>query len=137
MNLIINLIIGALFSIGLTISGMVNPNKVIGFLDIFRDWDPSLIFVMGGGVGLNIILFKFILKRKNPIFESEFSLPTNKIIDWKLFLGSALFGIGWGIGGICPGPALANLFLFDTRIIAFIISMFVGILLFRKVSKFL
>ena len=135
MNILISFILGTLFSIGLSVSGMVNPDKVLGYLDFFGKWDPSLVFVMGGGVTLNIVLFHFILKRWTPLLDPDFSVPTNKTVDKKLILGSALFGIGWGIGGVCPGPGLANLFLLDSGVIAFLISMIIGMLLFKFLER--
>jgi uncharacterized membrane protein YedE/YeeE len=135
MVLVVNFLLGALFSIGLSISGMVNPNKVIGFLDIFGEWDPALAFVMAGGVLLNVVLFKFILKRKNPILSPNFVVPLNSKVDKRLVVGSAMFGIGWGLGGICPGPGLANLFLFDPKAILFVISMLVGMVIFGKLNR--
>jgi uncharacterized membrane protein YedE/YeeE len=135
MVIVISFILGALFSTGLAISGMVNPNKVIGFLDIFGDWDPALAFVMAGGVLLNFVLFKFILKRNNPVLTTDFSVLSNKDVDKRLIIGSALFGIGWGIGGVCPGPGLANLFLFDPKAIVFVVFMLIGMFLFNKLNK--
>lgn len=135
MVIVISFILGALFSTGLAISGMVNPNKVIGFLDIFGEWDPALAFVMAGGVMLNFVLFKFILKRNKPVLTSDFSIPSNKHIDKRLVIGSAMFGIGWGIGGVCPGPGLANLFLFDPKVIVFVVFMLIGMFLFNKLNK--
>lgn len=137
MKVIISYILGVLFSIGLTVSGMVNPNKVIGFLDIFRDWDPALIFVMGGAVLVNLIFFRLVLKRKNPLLGGEFKLPTSTVVDWKLICGSALFGIGWGLGGICPGPGLANLFTANTQILYFVGSMIVGMMSFKFINNYL
>ncbi len=116
---------------------MVNPNKVIGFLDIFRDWDPALMLVMGGAAGLNLILFRFILKRKNPILALEFKLPKINEIDWRLIAGSIMFGIGWGLGGICPGPGIANLFTFKPEIFIFVGMMFVGMGSFKYITKVL
>ena len=135
MVLVISFILGALFSTGLAISGMVNPNKVIGFLDFFGDWDPSLAFVMAGGVLLNFVLFKFILKRSNPILTADFSVPANNIIDKRLIVGSSMFGTGWGIGGVCPGPGIANLFLFDPKAITFVVFMMIGMFIFKKFYK--
>ena len=134
MKLIISYVLGALFSIGLSISGMVNPDKVLGYLDFFGKWDPSLVFVMAGGVLLNLVLFKPILKRESPLLAKDFSVPTNQIIDKKLILGSALFGIGWGIGGVCPGPGLSNLFLLNPKVIAFLVAMIAGMLIFKLVE---
>ena len=135
MVIVVSFILGALFSTGLAISGMVNPNKVIGFLDIFGEWDPALAFVMAGGVMLNFVLFKFILKRNNPVLTSDFRVPSNKDIDKRLVIGSAMFGIGWGIGGLCPGPALANFFLFGPKAIVFVVFLLIGMFLFNKLNK--
>lgn len=134
MQILVGLFTGILFSIGLTISGMVNPRKVIGFLDLFGDWDPALIFVMGGGVTINVLLFKFILKRKNPIFAKEFLMPTKVDIDKRLIIGSILFGIGWGIGGVCPGPGLANIFTLNAKAIVFVLSMLGGMFGFHWIN---
>ena len=134
MKLVISYILGALFSVGLSVSGMVNPDKVLGYLDFFGKWDPSLVFVMAGGVILNLILFKLILKRESPLMDADFSIPANKIIDKRLIIGSALFGIGWGLGGVCPGPGLSNLFLLNPKVIAFLSAMVVGMLIFKLVE---
>lgn len=134
MKLVVSFLLGALFSVGLTVSGMVNPVKVIGFLDFFGTWDPALMFVMGGGVTLNLILFKIILKRKHPVLESDFSMPTANQIDKRLIIGSALFGIGWGIGGVCPGPGLSNIFLLSPHVIAFVISLIAGMFVFNLIN---
>jgi uncharacterized membrane protein YedE/YeeE len=137
MKLLISFFTGLLFSIGLSVSGMVNPDKVIGFLDITGDWDPALMFVMAGGVILNFILFKFILRRKNPIYMDEFTMPTSTDVDWRLVTGSAIFGIGWGLAGVCPGPGIANLFLLQTEMIAFVGAMIGGMLIFKMVNPLL
>lgn len=135
MYILVGLFTGVLFSIGLSVSGMVNPNKVLGFLDIAGNWDPALIFVMAGGVLVNTVLFKFILKRKNPLFDQSFSLPTSKDIDKRLIIGSALFGIGWGIGGICPGPGLANLFTLNPKVVVFVVFLVLGMFVFKWTDK--
>lgn len=101
---------GALFGAGLVVSGMTRPTKVIGFLDFGGRWDASLIFVMAGAVLVYMALFRVILRRRRaPLFGVEFHLPTRKDIDLRLVAGSALFGVGWGLGGYCPGPALVSL----------------------------
>ena len=100
------ILIGALFGAGLALSGMLNPSKVAGFLDLFGNWDPSLAFVMGGGVVANFIGHRIVMRRPGPVFASGaagFRIPANNAIDSKLVIGSALFGIGWGLGGLCPG----------------------------------
>ncbi|MFT6631173.1 MAG: putative membrane protein YedE/YeeE [Bacteriovoracaceae bacterium] len=137
MKLLTSLILGILFSIGLTVSGMVNPNKVIGFLDIFRNWDPALAFVMGGAVGINLIMFKFILKRKSPLLTANFSIPSSSSITWELLTGSAMFGIGWGLTGICPGPGLANLFTLNPKILTFVGFMILGMFLYKVFENIL
>lgn len=135
MKLIVSFILGMLFSMGLSISGMVNPDKVLGWLDFFGAWDPSLIFVMGGAVTVNILFFKLILKRKHPLLENKFSVPTKTVVDNRLLVGSALFGIGWGLGGVCPGPGLSNLFLFNPKVIAFLVAMVFGMIAFKWVDE--
>lgn len=109
MKNLTSFIAGLLFAFGLGLSGMMNPEKVRGFLDLTRIWDPSLMFVMVGAIGVYAIAYRMVTKRAKPICEHEFSLPTKKNLETKLILGSAIFGIGWGIAGICPGPALSNL----------------------------
>lgn len=102
-------IAGLVFGIGLALSGMTHPNKVLDFLDVAGAWDPSLLLVLGGAVGVTVIAFRFILRRPAPVLEVSFSLPTLKAIDGPLIVGATLFGIGWGISGYCPGPAIASL----------------------------
>lgn len=132
MTNIVSLISGIIFSIGLVVSGMINPAKVKGFLDIFGSWDYALVFVMGGAVVFNVLAYFFIFKGK-PFLESQFFLPTKKDFDKNLIIGSSLFGIGWGLTGICPGPGIVNLITLNSDIFIFIISMVVGMLLFKKV----
>jgi uncharacterized membrane protein YedE/YeeE len=127
-------IAGLIFSIGLVISGMTNPQKVIGFLDLFGDWDYSLAFVMGGAVIFNFFSFRMIQKGK-PICANEFSLPTKKQLDKDLLVGSILFGIGWGLLGFCPGPAMVNLVSFNLSALVFVLSMFGGMYLFQVIRS--
>ncbi|MDC1173925.1 YeeE/YedE family protein [Bacteriovoracaceae bacterium] len=134
MKNIISLISGIIFAIGLVISGMVNPEKVIGFLDIFREWDYSLAFVMGGAIGVNLLFYKLVLSKK-PLFADAHSLPLNKSIDKKLIIGSALFGIGWGLAGICPGPGIVNLVTLKTGAFWFVGSMLVGMGSYKLIFK--
>lgn len=98
---------GFLFGLGLAISQMVNPDKVLNFMDIFGNWDPSLLLVIGSATGLTMLSFRWVLKRPAPFFVDSFRLPTRTDIDQKLLVGSAIFGIGWGLAGYCPGPAIA------------------------------
>ena len=127
---------GALFAVGLAISGMTQPQKVIGFLDP-RHWDPSLLFVMIGAIGIHAISYPIITKRRSPIFDTKWHLPHRRDITVRLILGSAIFGIGWGLGGFCPGPGLTSLASGDTRPVIFVISMIVGMLSFKKTERYL
>lgn len=124
---------GIIFAIGLVVSGMTNPQKVIGFLDIFGSWDYSLAFVMGGAVGVNLISFSF-LKKKSPVFSPKFYLPSKKDIDGKLIGGAILFGAGWGIAGICPGPGIVNLAMTNMTSVIFIGSMILGMVIYKVVA---
>lgn len=132
-KLLIAFLGGALFSVGLGISGMTDPNKVIAFLDVTGNWDPSLAFVMAGAMVPNIILFRFILKRDKPVLDSRFHLPDNNAIDWRLVSGAALFGIGWGMSGYCPGPAITSVVGGGSLAILFVATMIVGAFLHRVV----
>jgi len=114
---------GILFGIGLWLSGMANPKKVLGFLDITGDWDASLLFVMGGAVAVTLVGFR--------IYKSKFQAPSLKDIDFPLVAGAALFGTGWGIAGYCPGPAITALSTLSAESIVFVIAMVAGGLLYR------
>ena len=128
---------GGLFSIGLMLSGMSNPAKVIGFLDIFGQWDANLAFVMMGAIAIAFIPFQKAVRQPHPqtFYGEAIQLPKNTKIDRKLILGSLLFGIGWGIAGICPAPSFTLIGLGYYQAIYFIIAMFVGALLHRKVME--
>jgi len=134
-RLIIALIIGAVFGIGLAIAGMLNPSKVSGFLDVFGDWDPSLAFVMGGGVLVNAIGHRFVMKRKAPIQIATFSMPTSTNIDKLLVIGSVIFGVGWGLAGLCPGPVVASLLLNGQAMLMFFGLLFTGLLVGQIVMR--
>lgn len=129
-------IAGALFGAGLTVSQMINPYKVISFLDISGQftgqWDPSLAFVMLGALIITFIGYRFVLKKGSPLFGEKFHLPTKFSIDKPLIIGAVLFGVGWGIAGLCPGPALAGIGLNGVNGIIFLTSMLVTIGLYRK-----
>ena len=129
MNKIISLISGAIFVFGLTVSSMTNPAKVLGFLNLFGQWDPSLIFVMIGAIIVSSPFFFLLKDNEKPLFAQSFSIPEIKKIDTKLIIGSSLFGIGWGAAGLCPGPAISSLALLNNYSLAFIASMFLGFLL--------
>ena len=134
MSKIISLISGIIFGVGLAISNMINPAKVLGFLNFFGQWDPSLIFVMIGAI-LTSAPFFFLFRKKNkPLFAETFLIPKTKNIDSKLIVGSSLFGVGWGLVGFCPGPAIASLALVNEYVIFFLISMFGGFFLTRLVN---
>ena len=129
-SLVSSLLIGFLFAIGLGVSGMTKPEKVVSFLDIFGNWDPSLICVMGGALLVHILLNKLIMKRSTPVFSSKFHIPNRRDINSKLIIGSTLFGIGWGLVGYCPAPAITSLSSMTLNPIVFVISLLVGMALF-------
>jgi uncharacterized membrane protein YedE/YeeE len=120
------LIAGILFGAGLTISQMINPNKVQNFLDITGQWDPSLLFVMVGALLIAFLGYRFVLRRTKPILNACFYLPEKKEIDKSLMIGSALFGIGWGLGGYCPGPGIASLGLLSVDAAYFVVGMIIA-----------
>ena len=126
MKNILALFSGSIFGLGLTISSMTNPDKVLGFLDLFNNWDPSLAFVMGGAIIITAPMLFVLTKNKNLILSNEIHLPTNKEIDKKLIIGSLIFGLGWGLVGLCPGPAISSLALLEVPSIIFVIFMFIG-----------
>ncbi|MEZ5758234.1 MAG: DUF6691 family protein [Emcibacteraceae bacterium] len=128
------LIAGLIFGLGLIISGMSNPAKVLNFLDLAGTFDPSLLFVMGGAIIVVFTGYKLVLKRKTPIFDNAFHIPTRKDIDKNLIIGSVIFGIGWGIGGFCPGPSLTSVLLGSEGIIYFFPSLVVGLII-TKIIK--
>jgi len=130
---VIALISGLLFGLGLSISQMVDRERVLGFLDVAGKWDATLMFVLGGAVGVTLITFRFILKLKHPLFEQKFYLPSRQDIDLKLILGAVIFGIGWGIGGYCPGPAVTSLVQLSINPIIFIIAFIIGSLGYEKI----
>ena len=126
MKNILALFSGSIFGLGLTISSMTNPDKVLGFLDLFNNWDPSLAFVMGGAIIITAPMLFILTKNKKLILSKEIHLPTNKEIDKKLIIGSLIFGAGWGLVGLCPGPAISSLALIEVPSIIFVIFMFIG-----------
>lgn len=130
-QLIVSLASGILFGVGLIVSQMVNPAKVLNFLDIAGDWDPTLAFVMGGAVLVSALLFPVVLKREHPMFAARFYLPARRDIDWRLLTGAVLFGIGWGMAGLCPGPALTALASGLPPVIGFVAAMAVGALIYK------
>ncbi len=133
MRQILVFLAGLLFSFGLIVSGMINPAKVRGFFDLFGQWDPSLTFVMAGAVLVTAAGYRFVLRRDQPLFTATFSVPTRTDIDAQLVLGATLFGIGWGLVGLCPGPAIAALPVSPPATILFLLSMLAGMFLVRWV----
>lgn len=128
-------IAGLLFGVGLAVSQMTNPLKVLGFLDVAGDWDASLMLVLGGAVTVTFIAFRFVLRRTEPIFDSQFHLPKLSTVDKKLIGGSALFGVGWGIAGYCPGPGLASLSTLNPEAIVFVATLLAGMLVYRTFER--
>jgi uncharacterized membrane protein YedE/YeeE len=124
---------GALFGLGLALSGMTDARRVLGFLDLFGEFDPSLLFVLGGAVGTTMLLFRYVLRRGSPVLAATFHLSNLKHVDRRLLGGAAIFGIGWGIAGYCPGPALAGLGAGSTEALWFVPAMIAGLLLHRLV----
>lgn len=135
MRTILTFLIGALFGTGIAMSGMANPSKVINFFDVAGRWDPSLAFVMGGAVIVTFIGYRMVLRREQPVFEPGFDLPANRKLDARLLTGSAIFGIGWGIVGFCPGGALPALGTFDARVIVFVVALVAGMLATRVIMR--
>lgn len=125
------LTVGFLFALGLGISGMSRPDKVLGFLDLFGNWDASLIFVMIGAITVHFFAQKLILKRNAPLFSKQFVIPESKEITRPLLIGAFIFGVGWGLSGYCPGPALTSIMSFQLRPLIFFFSMLVGMIFFR------
>lgn len=129
MRLVTTFLIGLVFGLGIVISGMGNPAKVLNFFDIAGSWDPSLILVMGGALIVTFVGYFLVLPRPTPVFDAKFHLPTSKAIDLRLLGGSALFGIGWGMTGFCPGGALPVLGTGVTDVFVFCAAMVVGLLI--------
>jgi uncharacterized protein len=125
----LSLAVGLIFGIGLCISGMIEPSKVLGFLDVAGAWDPSLAFVMGGAVGLGLVAFGLAKKRNVALDGEPMQLPAVRAIDRPLLLGSFIFGIGWGLAGICPGPGIVDVGFLNPRAVAFVAAMAIGMLL--------
>ena len=130
-NNIAALIVGIIFALGLGISGMTRPEKVIGFLNIFGNWDASLAFVMAGAIGVHAIAYRLIRRRGSPLFSTEFYVPTSKELTPSLIVGAFIFGVGWALAGYCPGPAITSLASFQTRPVVFVVAMILGMMIFR------
>ena len=134
MNKLVSLFCGIIFGIGLVISQMINPAKVLGFLNLFGEWDPSLAFVMIGALIISSPSFHLFKNKEKPIFSSSFSIPNKKEIDKELIFGSILFGAGWGLVGLCPGPAITSIALLNVSSAIFVVSMFIGFYIASKTN---
>ena len=128
MTLIFSLLAGVVFGAGLTISDMVNPARVLNFLDFAGHWDPTLMFVMAGGLAVTAIGYQVVFRRGSALTGESFHLPALRQIDLPLVGGSALFGVGWGLAGICPGPALTDLVTLEPKVLVFVAAMLIGMI---------
>ncbi|CCE00334.1 DUF6691 family protein [Bradyrhizobium sp. STM 3809] len=130
MVILIQFIVGLVFGLGLLLSGMSNPEKVLSFLDLAAirsgGWDPSLILVMAGAVGVTFLGFRLVFRRRRPVLDDRFHLPPSQTLDWRIATGPAIFGVGWGLAGICPGPAFVALGYGSPAIVLFVVTMFIG-----------
>lgn len=131
----IALLAGLIFGLGLALSQMIDTARVIGFLDIAGRWDPSLLFVLGGAAGFTLISFRFVLRQPAPLLASSFRLPTKKDVDRSLIGGSALFGVGWGLAGYCPGPGVTALVLGTWNPVFFVGAFLVGSFVSGRIMK--
>ena len=129
MQLLSAFLFGLTFALGLGLGGMTQPTKVIGFLDVTGHWDPTLAFVMGGAVAVSFVLFPRILARPSPLLGGHFALPPKRAIDAPLLAGASLFGVGWGLSGYCPGPAMVSLVTGTPSVVVFVVFMLAGLYL--------
>ncbi len=130
--LLASFVSGVIFGFGLILSGMTNPAKVIGFLDIFGAWDASLMFVMAGAISVSFFAFQWAKKLQKTVLNTPIQLPNHQVIDLKLISGAAIFGIGWGLSGFCPGPALVSLTTQFDSVIIFLLAMITGIIIYKQ-----
>ena len=128
MPIIFSILSGVIFGAGLTISDMVNPARILNFLDVAGNLDPTLIFVMAGAVAVTTFGYNLVFRHSSPLFGDKFNLPTQRQIDLPLVGGAALFGVGWGLAGICPGPALADLAILQPKVLLFVSAMLIGMI---------
>lgn len=131
------LVAGLIFGLGLGVSQMIDRDRVLGFLDVAGQWDPTLAFVMGGAVAVTVVTFRFILKRPHPLLGGRFYLPSRRDVDGALIGGAVIFGIGWGIAGYCPGPGIAALTLGLWNPVIFVVALVIGSLGYQALSGFL
>jgi uncharacterized membrane protein YedE/YeeE len=135
VRVFVALLSGVVFGVGIAVSGMINPAKVIGFLDFAGEWDPTLAFVMGGALLVSIPAFRFVLSRPRPVLEDSFDLPKKTTLDARLLGGAALFGVGWGISGFCPGPAVVALASGLPSVFVFMAAMLAGMAVYKRVFE--
>lgn len=135
MKTLVSFVVGLIFGLGLIIAGMSNPAKVLGFLDIFGAWDPSLALVMGGAVAVGMVGFALARRRKAALLGGPMQIPTSTHIDRQLVIGSGVFGVGWGLAGICPGPALTLLGAGLPKGVVFVLAMLAGMALFSVLQR--
>ena len=135
MQLLMALFAGLVFGLGLIVSGMTDPSKVIGFLDLAGPWDPSLALVMGGAIGVGLMAFRFARTRSQALLGGPMQLPSARQIDRRLVLGGLTFGVGWGLAGFCPGPALASLATGGSKPLIFTAAMLVGMVIFEVLER--
>lgn len=135
MNVFTSLLAGLVFGLGLIVSGMADPAKVLGFLDLGGAWDPSLALVMAGAIGVGTVAFAFSRRRTLSLLGSKMMLPTSRSIDRRLVIGSVLFGIGWGVAGFCPGPGLVGVGMGEVKAIIFVAAMLAGMGLFEWLER--
>lgn len=128
---------GLFFSVGLGIAGMTKPENIIGFLDFFGNWNPALAGVMGGGLLVAFVLFRRTVDRTKPFFAAVFDIPNRKDITPSLVVGAGMFGVGWGLGGFCPGPAVTSLVTGSSQVLIFFVAMLAGMFLFRVTEPYL
>lgn len=126
---------GGLFGAGLVVSGMVKPAKVVGFLDFAGRWDASLVLVMAAAVAVHMVLYRLIVRRRAPLFDTRFHVPTRKTLDVRLVVGAVVFGVGWGLGGYCPGPGLVSVGAGAIPALVFVATMTAGMWLESLVTK--
>ena len=134
-RLVVAYVSGVLFAVGLAVSGTTHPSKILGFLDFAGDWDPSLVCVMAAGLAVNFVFFRVAARRGAPLLSSSFHLPPRSAIDGRLVGGAVLFGVGWGLGGFCPGPALVSAVGGAAPVIAFVVAMLASMALFDALDR--
>lgn len=135
MKNVISVIAGIFFGFGLALAQMTNPAKVLGFLDVTGQWDPTLALVLGGAVVTTLVSFRFILRRSQPVFDVNFKLPMRRDVDSQLVVGAAIFGVGWGLSGLCPGPGVAAIAQGAWQPLVFVVGLATGILTFRHTRQ--